>query len=46
MKCTLCCQEMIISEGIIESNGNSYHISCKKQHDLEWRKIKGLDRNY
>lgn len=37
---------MTISDGIIESKGNRYHISCKKQYDIEWRKAKGLDRNY
>jgi len=46
MKCNLCNQEMIISDGIIKSKGNRYHIVCKKQHDLEWRKVKGIDRNY
>jgi hypothetical protein len=46
MKCNLCNKEMSISEGIIESKGNRCHIACKKQYNIELRKVKGLDRNY
>jgi transcription elongation factor Elf1 len=46
MKCNLCNKEMSISEGIIDSKDNRYHIACKKQYNIELRKVKGLDHNY
>ena len=46
MKCSICQKEMNISERLTEFEGKRCHVECKKRFEKEWRKSKGLDRNY
>lgn len=46
MKCSICSNPMVISEGLTEMSGKRCHISCKEQYNTEWRDQQGLDRKW
>jgi len=45
MICSICKNQLHISDGITEKNNKKFHVECLKRFEIDWRKKKGMNNN-